>query len=442
MAELGTWLVEVSWLWASLSAAFLGILVFRTSHLGLDWAPILVMTTVPFQREWLFGRDDVQVTLTQVALCAFFAGSLIRLARGDLRLTIDAATIFVGLVVSIYGLSVGATPDFGLWAAESYRWLVAALFFVVARSYFNAGSGQRILIALSCGILLAAGLAASQVILEDGPASFVRDGQQRAHGWFGEPNPFAAFIWCVTLPVIAYALLSRDQSKPTRIAAGVAGTVGVVALGLTQSRGGVLGMGAGLTVIALVLLASQRGWVLRTAVAATAIVAAFALMLVVRTEPWSVTKDATAPANWAEQERVAHWSAAVQMVQAHPLGGVGAGGFTEQFRSYTAMWRFRISQGHAHNAYLQVAAEVGLPGLLAYGLTLAVILAALIRRARLVSEFWLPLGALAVTAALMTHQVVDFLHVLSLGLLFAGLWAASLSSGLKGMSSSEHHIAF
>jgi hypothetical protein len=69
------------------------------------------------------------------------------------------------------------------------------------------------------------------------------------------------------------------------------------------------------------------------------------------------------------------------------------------------------------------------------------ILAAIIRRARIAQDSWLPIGAGAMTVALLTHQMVDFLHVLSLGLLFAGLWAASLPSGHKGKSSREHNFA-
>ena len=45
------------------------------------------------------------------------------------------------------------------------------------------------------------------------------------------------------------------------------------------------------------------------------------------------------------------------------------------------------------------------------------------------------------TVALMVHQLVDYLHVLSLGLLFAGLWAAALPSDSRDISSREHNIA-
>jgi O-antigen ligase len=129
------------------------------------------------------------------------------------------------------------------------------------------------------------------------------------------------------------------------------------------------------------------------------------------------------------------------MVEERPFSGVGAGGFSDQYRTHTEVWRFRISQGHAHDAYLQLAAEVGLPGMLAYVLMLAAIFGAIIQQARTEPHGWLPIGAMAMTVALLAHQMVDFLHVLSLGLLFAGLWAATLPSGIKGKSLREHNFA-
>lgn len=441
MSELGHLLVQAPWIWASVFAAITATLVFVLAVVGGDWAPIMVMATVPIQREWLFGPDDAHLTITQVALWAFLAGALLRFARGKLRVAVDATTTCMGILVSIFGLSVIVAPDIRLWAGESYRWLVAALFFIFARAYFGPKAGVRLVIVLSVGALSAAALAASQVLLDSGPASFVRDGRHRAYGWFGEPNPFAAFIWCITLPIIAFALYSSGQRRMLRIVTGMIGTVGLIALGLTQSRGGMIGVTAGMLVIVVMILSSRRRSIRLTAGIATAIFAALALLMLVRVEPWSALRASTTPGNWAEQERAAHWTAAIAMVQENPISGVGAGGFGEQYRAYSDNWRFRISRGHAHNAYLQVAAEAGLPGLLAYGLMLGAIVAALIRRMRLAANTWLPLGAVAVSAALLAHQAVDFLHVLSLGLLFAGLWAASLPSGQKGTLSRGYHIA-
>jgi O-antigen ligase len=441
MGDLGNWLVENTWLLTSVAALGFSFVVFVLASTGRDWAPILVMATVPIQREMLVGKDDVHVTVTQLTLAAFFAGAALLFASGRLSLRIDAVTIWMGIVVSIYGLSVMVSPDVAKWTAETYRWAVAAVFFVVARAYFSSETRMRLLGALGVGILFAATVAIAQVVLDDGPASFVRSGLVRAHGWFGEPNPFAAFVWCLTLPVLAFAALSGDRRRELRLLSALAGAVGLLALVLTQSRGGVLGAGAGICVIAAVLLGRERRKMRVAAGITAALVASFAIVLIVVAPPWSGAESATTPDNWADQERSAHWAAAVKMVEERPYSGVGAGEFSDQYRTHTPVWRFRISQGHAHNAYLQLAAEVGLPGMFAYVLMLAAIFGAMIQRARTEPDGWLPIGVVAMTVALLAHQMVDFLHVLSLGLLFAGLWAATLPSGNKGKSSREHNFA-
>src|SRR5687768_15298807 len=124
MAELGNWLVDSAWLWTTLGGVALAVVVFVLATVGSDWAPILVMATAPVQRVLLAGPDELKVTLTQLALAAFFAGTAIRFANGQLQLKVDAVTILVGVLISIFGFSVVVSADLELWAAESYRWAV------------------------------------------------------------------------------------------------------------------------------------------------------------------------------------------------------------------------------------------------------------------------------------------------------------------------------
>jgi O-antigen ligase len=263
----------------------------------------------------------------------------------------------------------------------------------------------------------------------------------RAHGGFGEPNPFAAFAWAITLPLIAYAVLREGAWSVFRWLGALAATIGFVVLASTQSRGGVLGAAAGLGIIGAALILRQGRQTRVAASIAIAIAVAAGVTLMVDSSAWSPMSETTTQANWANQERTAHWAAAISMVEQNPISGVGAGGYGDHFRDATEYWRFRISRGHAHNAYLQVASEIGLPGLLAYAVFLATVLGSLIRRATTDERRWLAVGAAAVTIALVVHQLVDYLHVLSLGVLFAGLWAAALPAGNKGIPSREHNIA-
>ncbi len=69
--------------------------------------------------------------------------------------------------------------------------------------------------------------------------------------------------------------------------------------------------------------------------------------------------------NFALVERMAHWQAAAEMFARHPLIGVGIGNYAVAYPDY-ALPRWSDPLGHAHNYYLNVAAETGAIGLLAY----------------------------------------------------------------------------
>ncbi|MFN8058345.1 MAG: O-antigen ligase family protein [Vicinamibacterales bacterium] len=63
--------------------------------------------------------------------------------------------------------------------------------------------------------------------------------------------------------------------------------------------------------------------------------------------------------------RTALWGAAVRMVAGQPLTGVGIGRYYKDLASYVPDSEYLIRpQENAHNYFLQVAAELGLPGLL------------------------------------------------------------------------------
>jgi O-antigen ligase len=62
------------------------------------------------------------------------------------------------------------------------------------------------------------------------------------------------------------------------------------------------------------------------------------------------------------RQRLAVLRGGLQMVTEHPLAGVGLGAFKGQLPSYTETEESKI----AHNTYLELAAELGLPALIAF----------------------------------------------------------------------------
>jgi O-antigen ligase len=117
-------------------------------------------------------------------------------------------------------------------------------------------------------------------------------------------------------------------------------------------------------------------------------------------------------ANYAVLERLAHWQAAIEMAKNNLWGGVGFGNYEPAYGEYALInWPFPL--GHAHNYYLNLLAEIGVPGLAAY-----LVLWGMIgwQAAVLVKQLGWPrrgiaLGLLAVWVTLSVHHLVDKLYV-------------------------------
>ncbi|HOU42107.1 MAG TPA: O-antigen ligase family protein, partial [Promineifilum sp.] len=117
-------------------------------------------------------------------------------------------------------------------------------------------------------------------------------------------------------------------------------------------------------------------------------------------------------ANFAVLERLAHWQAAVDMARDNLWMGVGFGNYEAAYPAY-ALINWPDALGHAHNYYLTLLAEVGLPGLLAYVVFWLAVAWQTARTARQLAwpKRGVVIGLLAAWAALAVHHLVDKLYV-------------------------------
>jgi O-antigen ligase len=116
--------------------------------------------------------------------------------------------------------------------------------------------------------------------------------------------------------------------------------------------------------------------------------------------------------NYAIVERLAHWQAALRMVSDNPLFGVGIGNYVPLYPAY-ALPGWEDPLGHAHNYYLNIAAEAGLIGLGGYLLLWGAIFWHGWRVYRRAQEEWrgITLGILGVMVAFCLHSLFDNLYV-------------------------------
>ncbi|TAN21955.1 MAG: hypothetical protein EPN33_09885 [Acidobacteria bacterium] len=174
-------------------------------------------------------------------------------------------------------------------------------------------------------------------------------------GWVtGDPNYFTASA-LVGLP-LALAFCSRSLPAWKRLLAAGCALLTLMATAFAASRGGMIG----LVVMAAWYAAKKKH------------LGAFVLLVVLAAPPlllWSRSPlnrliDPNASDIKSSDTRLALWQAGVSMVTQHPLHGIGLGEFKVEVERYAA--------GHkdldhiAHNTYLALAAEMGLPALLLY----------------------------------------------------------------------------
>ena len=168
-----------------------------------------------------------------------------------------------------------------------------------------------------------------------------------------ETNYFAANLLLV-IP-LAFALARQQRSGAKKLGLALGGLVLVLSLLLTSSRGGFLG----LLVAGLIFAYRRRGIVAAAGLFAALVVGAFTFSDLGTRAIATLTEDTSAPAGLEASNRahVALFWAGLQMVAEAPLTGVGPDRFRELSHLYTGLGRSYV----AHNSYLEIAAELGLP---------------------------------------------------------------------------------
>jgi O-antigen ligase len=255
--------------------------------------------------------------------------------RGVVALVIVPLIAFAGL--SLASAWWSAAPSASLLASQRILLYIAAMLsFVLARDGLVAG------VAVGAGSVAAWALGTRFV---EG-TSIDRFEGRLLTGPIGYANGLGALTAVGIAVCIALAL------RPRRPLVLVSLVFLVPALSLTNSRGAVLALVAGVAV-AVAVAAGRRAL-------AGAVVCGSAILLVCLL--------VFTPA--AVGDRAAYWSAARATAEAHPLGGSGAGTF--------GVIHVQAPYARdAHSLYLQTLSELGVPGLvlLVWFLTLPLFLA-------------------------------------------------------------------
>ncbi len=182
----------------------------------------------------------------------------------------------------------------------------------------------------------------------------------RAAGPISDPNDFAFYL----LPALPLALALRRPGRRVGAWDVVAGIV-VLALAATVSRGAALGL---VVMLVVALVARQVRWADLAGLGGLVLLAGSAAAFWQRDLVLQSLVQKTAIAGQNVSERFYLWDAAARMLLERPVLGHGPGSFSAEHGSYATGLPVdtRNELDVAHNTYLEVAAEVGLVGLLLF----------------------------------------------------------------------------
>jgi O-antigen ligase len=437
IAAMPGWSGVLTALWVALAVAIRRLPVLGLAALAL---------VVPLEQRYLVPTAIGALSPSHYVGWALVA-ALLPGAISRRRVVVDPVAVTLALVVVALAASIGAGEvRVGTWWLEVLRWTLFMLVYVSIRSLpLTPGERALVLAGVGGGVITASGPAFVQAVTGAGPESFQVGGLVRVYGTFTHPNTLAAFLG-LSLPPLAMVALMRGGWVTWL--ARIAGSMGIVALVLTQSRAGWLAFGTA----GLVMLALSPRRVQRVAALAVASVVVLAVVIGIATDlpgaqrfgsvagPGDGSVQVTTE-TWGQLERQAHWGAAWSMLASDPVFGVGAAEFNDNFREHTPDWRYRVGRGTAHNGYLHLGAQAGVPGLLTYSAWVGTILLALGRRIARSSgiDALLAVGALGTAIAYAVDSMFEYLDVSSLHLLLVVVVALGLGGATRSSRSDRMH---
>ena len=453
--------------------AGLALLLFIFAEPALGLAAIIVLAPfTPYTRINIDPRLDPGQILLAVWLVAYLCRSLMQGEGGmgngkgfwPSHSPFPLPLLpFLLLFLIATALSFFPAVSFTDWASEWLKWIEILLLYGAVASERNPRNRAILIGALVFSAAFQGILGWVQYTRGYGPPEFNIPGTRfyRAFGTFEQPNPYGGYmglLWPVVAGIalalwsqIDHLRLTIDQLRKRQwsmvngqfllltllvTVIAVLAASGVITSG---SRGARLGLFAAVAVMALAWV-PWPGRVL--ALAGLIGLAAFALNLL----PASLfaqldsflgeygTLDARGiyltNVNFSNVERLAHWQAGLDMMRNHPWLGVGFGNYDAVYDQYRLLYWVN-ALGHAHNYYINVFAETGVIGFVAYVILWVAIIATTWHLARrrlppatpaanlsvhhlisgVLQSRFVAVGLLGSWAHLTVHHLVDNLYV-------------------------------
>jgi len=387
------------WLWWRLSVRTLAIAltcgVAGATLVALAWrfgdkgpAILVAVALIPFVL--LLTINDPRVAMIIVFTSFLFGFTSITIFLFDIRLNIqavDIAILLATLLVVMQRLAVRQVPI--SWAAPLWWSLLLVLWAIVSmtsaldqsEAFKQVGSLATGLILATivftlcrqiqdidfiCTALVIAAVAVGLPALsQTGELQSYYGGsivEGRVTGIFGEPNELGLFSAMTAM--IAAGLLLASRSSARRFGYSAILAILVLSLTLSLSRGAWMGAGVGILVLLVTLPVARR--MLLVAGIPLLIVGFVVSSLAPSSPNVRIVGERLLSFGNIDQpydDRPAIYTEAIRQIRDDPMTGQGPGNFSVAAQRLTS-GGIIVTASHAHSAYLNIAAELGLPALL------------------------------------------------------------------------------
>lgn len=335
---------------AAIGAA-VGVAVLMLCVLRVDFAVLLLVAAAPLESAVAISSNET-VTITKVAGLVCFASFALYALAARHKIVLDRSHAIVFLLLAIVLASTVQADEIPAAASTAVRYAAFVAMFVIVSQLLGDRVLQRRLAWTLSFAAAAAGLLAVYNFLGTHESLVAKP-------TYGDPNDLA-FVLATTLPLTFWLLGDSRYLRPLVLA--LIGAIGA-SIVLTFSRGALVGLAAA----ALWHFFTERrhipillvGLLLGAAGAATLIQSSPD-----RFEVGLEAKQSVAEEN--VQTRLDAWRAAARLAGEHPFVGVGPGNFKTQYARLGETLDPADLNPVVHNAYLDVAAELGFVALLLF----------------------------------------------------------------------------
>lgn len=318
----------------------------------------------------------------------------------DYRATLSRpAWIVLGLAAAcMASVAINTPHNLGRFE-KSFFWylkfLIPALCFLIMSREWRREDFSRLYTLLFTLVLLSLGMTVTQAVVDIPP--IIEQG--RFSSFFRDSNHYAVLLNVLiafTLPIGVSRLLVGSH----RIGYILLNLVLLVAVGLTGSRSGFLttALLIGISVLA------TRSWRINLSLAAAVTPILIFFVLVVQ-QRYTGGKAAL-----SDLGRLWTYMAALNMIAANPLSGVGFGNILDVFQEYGRLYAALIGRPmDIHNAFLEIFAEAGVVGFTFFSILILYPTWKLGRRAAVDSRHYYPMADLAgfnIAMVFLVHGMV------------------------------------